>query len=250
MVRSRPARAIRACPIGKPSSGKFVGLEMVIKIFVFAVNDRVIDRHRFDQHRVSVLHRRRRHHDEPGIMRVKRFHRLAVKRPASLCSAGRQTHGDRHRHVCAPIMRAGVVENLVERDAGEIRELHFDNRPHSLHRSADGSADHRIFADRRVQDAPGKFLRQTFRGFERAAECPADILSVNEDAIIVAQQFCLRFADRFEISDAHGCEMRMSNRMKRRMTNRCAMLRFDIRICFIRHSASSSTSVIDKFARG
>ena len=68
-------------------------------------------------------------------------------------------------------MRAGIVEDLVERDAGEIGELHFDNRPHALHRRADGRAHHRVLADRRVQDAPGKFFRQTFRRFERAAEC-------------------------------------------------------------------------------
>ena len=51
--------------------GRCVGLEMVIKILVFAVDDRVIDGDRVNQHRVSVFHRRRRHDNEPGIMRVK-----------------------------------------------------------------------------------------------------------------------------------------------------------------------------------
>jgi hypothetical protein len=41
-------------------------------------------------------------------------------------------------------MRARVVENLVQGDAREIRKLHFDNRPHSLHGSANGSAYDRI----------------------------------------------------------------------------------------------------------
>jgi hypothetical protein len=100
-------------------------------------------------------------------------------------------------------MRSCVVQDLVQSGAREIRELHFDNRPHSLHRSANGRANDRIFTDRRVQYAPWEFLRQAFRCFERAAECPPDVLSVNENAIIVAQQFCLCFPDRFEIGEAH-----------------------------------------------
>ena len=55
---------------------------------------------------------------------------------------------------------AGVVDDLIERDAGKIGELHFDDRPHAFDRRADGRADHGVFADRRVQDAAGKFLRQ------------------------------------------------------------------------------------------
>ena len=101
-------------------------------------------------------------------------------------------------------MRAGVVEDLVERDAGEISELHLDDRPHSFHRRADRRADHGVFADRRVQDAPGKLFRQTFRGFERAAEFSGDVLAVNENALVFAQEFRLRLADRFEVGDAHG----------------------------------------------
>ncbi len=49
---------------------------------------------------------------------------------------------------------------------------------------------------------PGKFLRQTFCGFERAAEFSGNILAVNENALILAQQFRLRLANRLEIS--HG----------------------------------------------
>ena len=103
----------------------------------------------------------------------------------------------------SPIVRPGVIQDLVERDAGKIGELHFDDRPHSFQRCADRGADHRIFADRRVQDATGKFLRQTFRGFECAAEFSADILAVNENALVLAQEFRLRLANRFEVGDAH-----------------------------------------------
>ena len=101
-------------------------------------------------------------------------------------------------------MRARVIQNLIQRGAREICELHLDDRPHSFERGADGRADNRIFADRRVEDAAGKFFCETFRRLERAAETSADILSVNENAIVVAQQFCLRFPNRFEVSDAHS----------------------------------------------
>src|SRR4029079_19586308 len=84
---------------------------------------------------------------------------------------------------------------------------------HSLNGSANGGADDRIFTNWRVQHALWKFLCQTFRCFERAAKCPANILPVNKNAIIVAQHFRLRFPDRFEISDAHADndEIRMTN---------------------------------------
>ena len=107
----------------------------------------------------------------------------------------------------APILRPGVVENLVERDAGEISELHLHDRPHSFHRRADRGADHGVFADRRVQDAPGKLFGQAFRGLERAAEFSGNILTVDEDAVVIAQEFRLRLADRFEVSDAHRKKM-------------------------------------------
>ncbi len=181
-----------------------VGLEVVIEIFVFAVDDRVVDRDRVDQHRVGIFDRGRREDDQPGIMRIDPFHALAVERAAAFRSAGRQTHRDRAGGLGPPILRARVIENLVERDAGEIRELHLYDRPHAFHGRADRRADHGVFADRRVQDAPGKLFRQAFRRFERAAEFSGDVLSVDEDAVVIAQKIRLRFADRFEVSDAHG----------------------------------------------
>ena len=88
---------------------KFVGLEMVIKIFVFAVNNRIVDCDRLNQHRVSIFHSRRRHHDEPWIVGIDGFHALAVKWAASFCPAAWQTDCDWDRHIRPPIMRSGVV---------------------------------------------------------------------------------------------------------------------------------------------
>ncbi len=144
-------------------------------------------------------------------MRVNRLQTLAVKRPAAGCAAEGQPHGDWARHFRAPKKRRGLVDNLVETNGGEIRELHFDDRPHAFNRRADGQTDHRVLADGRINHATGKFLRQIFRGLERAAES-ADILPVNEHARVIAQCMSLRFADGFEIGDAHrGVEKRTSN---------------------------------------
>jgi hypothetical protein len=47
-------------------------------------------------------------------------------------------------------MRPGVVENLIQSDAGKIGELHFHNWTHTFKRGADGSANHGVFTNRRV----------------------------------------------------------------------------------------------------
>src|SRR5437879_2451848 len=140
-------------------------------------------------------------------MRIEPFHALAVEWATAFRSARWQAHRDRTGNLGPPILGAGVVENLVKRDAGEIRELHLHDRPHSFHGRADRSADYGVFADRRVQDAPRKLFRQTFRGFERATEFSGDVLTVDKDALIFPEKISLRLADRFEVSDAHGEKM-------------------------------------------
>src|SRR5260370_40161605 len=65
-------------------------------------------------------------------------------------------------------------------------------------------ADDRVLADRCVQDAPRKFLGKPLRRFKCAAEGAAHVLSVNENALVIAQQLRLRLADRFKIRDAHS----------------------------------------------
>src|SRR5947209_12274039 len=51
----------------QPLVRQFVGLEMVIKIFVFAIDDGIVDGHGFNEHGVSVFYRRRCHHDQSRI---------------------------------------------------------------------------------------------------------------------------------------------------------------------------------------
>src|SRR5665647_35839 len=100
---------------------------MAVKKFVLAKNHRVINRHGFDQHAVSVLDRRGRQHDEAGIMRVNRLNALAVERPAAGRAAERQAHGDGTGNIRAPEKGRGLVDDLVETDGGKIGELHFNN---------------------------------------------------------------------------------------------------------------------------
>src|ERR1700720_2719786 len=69
---------------------------------------------------------------------------------------------------------------------------------------ADRRADDRVLADRSVQDTPRKFLGKPLRSFKCAAEGAAHVLSVNENALVIAQQLRLRLADRFKIRDAHS----------------------------------------------
>src|SRR6266487_4651517 len=129
-----------------------------------------------------------------------------MKRSAPLGAARGQAHRDWNWNIGPPVMRAGVVENLIQGNAGKIGELHFHDRSHALERSADGRADHGVFANRRVQDATRKFFRQSFGGLERATKASANVLSVNENAFVIAQKFRLRFANGFEIRDAHERE--------------------------------------------
>src|SRR3954465_16082643 len=136
-------------------------------------------------------------------MGVEPFHALAVERAAALCPARRQAQRGRYGNIGPVKMRAGVVQNLVERDAGKIGELHLDDRPHSLERRADGRADHRVLADGRVQNPPGKFLSQAFGRFESAAEFSGNVLPVKEDAVILLEKVSLGFANGFEVGDAH-----------------------------------------------
>src|ERR1043165_2902690 len=105
-------------------------------------------------------------------------------------------------------MRAGVVQDLVERDAGEVRELHLDDWPHPFECGADGSSNHRVLADRRIQNAPGEFFRQALGRLERAAELSSDILTVDKHALVLLEKMGLRLANGLEISDAHRFAIR------------------------------------------
>jgi hypothetical protein len=62
-------------------------------------------------------------------------------------------------------------------------------------------------------------FRQAFRGFERTAEFAGDVLSVDENPLVLAQEFRLRFADGFEVSDAHESKSKIRSSKCETMTN-------------------------------
>ena len=137
-------------------------------------------------------------------MRIERLHRLTVERPAALSPSRGQTNCDRTGNARPPEDRPRVVQNLIQRDAREISELHLNNWPESFHCRPNRGPDHCVLANRSVQHPAWKFFSQTFCRFEGAAKGPADVLPINEDSLVVPQQFGLRFTNRFEISDAHS----------------------------------------------
>ena len=175
---------------------------MVIKIFVLAKNHRVVNRHRLQQHAVSVLRRGRRQHDQSGKMRVNSFQALAVKRPAPGGPARWHADGDGTRHFRPPKKRRRLIDNLRQTRRRKIGELHFDDGAHSLDGRPNRRADNGILADRSIQHPPRKFRRQILGRLERAAK-RAHVLSVNKNTRILGQCPGLRGADGFKISDAH-----------------------------------------------
>src|SRR5437764_7231813 len=100
-------------------------------------------------------------------------------------------------------MRPGIIQDLVERDTREIGELHLDDWPHPFEGRADGRANHRVLADRRVQNAPWKSFRQSFRRLKRATEFSGNVLAVDENALIFLEKVGLRLANGFEVGNAH-----------------------------------------------
>src|SRR5207249_3822087 len=93
----------------------------------------------------------------------------------------------------------------------------------------DGQSDYRVLADRRINDPAGKFLRQVFRRFERAAEC-TDVLPVDEHARVFGQCPRLRLANGFQVRNAHTLFIRAVPRALRAgaaMTTRASLPRTD-----------------------
>ena len=109
-------------------------------------------------------------------------------------------HGD----VGPPIVRSRIIQDLVQRDAREIGELHLDDWPHSMNGRANGRPDHGVLADWRIQNTAGEFCGQPLGRFEGASKSPADILSINKNPLVLAQEFGLRFADGLEVGDTHS----------------------------------------------
>jgi len=87
--------------------------------------------------------------EEPGLRT------LRVVRATGEAAAARQAHDDRRGEPEAVVELAGDVDDLVEGAGDEVGELHLADRAHADDRGADGAADDRLLADRRVDHAVG-----------------------------------------------------------------------------------------------
>ena len=96
-----------------------------------------------------------------------------------------------------------MIDDLVEGDRREIRELHFDDGAHPLQRRTDRKTGHRILADRRVQHAVRIHLGESFCGLERPAEC-GDVLPIQKHARVFPQQGFLRFTNGIDVGNTHA----------------------------------------------
>ena len=123
---------------------------------------------------------------------------VGVGRPELVPATTR--HPDHHRHPRLPVEhvgdRGGVVDDLVERQQGEVDRHQLDDRSQPPHRRADADADDRVLGDRRVADAPlTELVEQPFGHLERALEA-ADVLAHHEDRLVAAHLLGHRVAQR------------------------------------------------------
>ena len=177
-------------------------LEPAVEEFVLAIDDGVIERDAVEQHVIGVGNSGGRQNDEAGILRVDTLHALAVEGARAGCAAGWQAHRDRDRHPGPIEMRGRLVDDLVESQRGEIRELHFHDRAHALDGRAHRHADHGILGDRCVEHAVGKLHGESLRRLEGTAES-RDVLAVEEDPVVLAQELFLGLTDGVDVGYAH-----------------------------------------------
>ena len=75
-------------------------------------------------------------------------------------------------------------DHLLERRVAERVELHLDHGPHAVHRHADRRADDPRLRERRVPDAVLAELRLQAVGHAEDAAERADVLAVDDDAVV------------------------------------------------------------------
>ena len=151
---------------------QLLGLEMVIEVLVLAKDDRVINRHRLQQHAVGILDRGGRQHNQARIMRVEASRLWLWKGPLpDVPPHGKRTvmgQGTWVRQYSVAAWLTIWLKATVEKSAN----CNLDDRAHSLDGRAYGQAQHGIFADGRVEHPPWKPLREVLVALKAPPKAP------------------------------------------------------------------------------
>ena len=151
-----------------------------------------------DEQALRVVRGRRHRDDEARDVREERLEALRVLRAEP--DAAARDHPDHERDARRPAHHEpelrGLVHDLVEGDAGEVRELQLDDGPQARQRGADPAADEAALGQRRVADPLGAVaLVEALGGAEEAAD-PADVLADHDHVRVGLELEVERLADR------------------------------------------------------
>ncbi len=177
----------------------------VVHQLVFAEDYRVVVADRLDQQPLRVVSIGRHDAFEPGDRGEDVVGALRVLRRGAAAGADHRADDERGLGFAAEHVAelGGLVVNLVEADAEEIREHQLGDRAQPGDRGAGGSAHDRRLGDRRVDD-PGlaEFTKEPLGHAEDSAIGIGDILADHDDARVAAhflsQRLVERLADRFQ----------------------------------------------------
>ena len=145
---------------------------------------------RGEQHPVSVGDRRRRQSLDARHVGIPPLEAVRMLGGHLAAAAGRHPHDQWNAELAARHVpdRGGVVHDLVERKQAEVDRHDLDDRPHPAHRGADPRADERRLAQGRVADPVGPELLEEPVGDRKGAAVAADVLTHEEDALVVRER--------------------------------------------------------------
>ncbi len=154
----------------------------------------------------------RRHGDQQaGHVEVECLEAVRVRRAELVAGALGHTDDQRHADLAAEhvVDVGGRVDDLVEREQGEVDRHQLDHRAQADHGRAHAHADDGVLGDRRVAHAPlAELLEQPGRHLEGAVE-DADVLAHEEDGLVALHLLAQRGVQRLAV--AHHCHERSSS---------------------------------------
>ena len=120
-------------------------------------------------------------------------------------AAGAARHADDERHVDLAVRHVmqlrGVVDDLVDGEKAEVDRHQLDHRLQPRHRRADAGADDDGLGDRRVLHALVAVLIEEALGDGVRTAVRADVLTHEEDALVVLELEAQRLTQRLSVGD-------------------------------------------------